>query len=356
MPDIVRQQGGVQLPSATVGGSTSESANLTDQDGAVAISLFAASETTLGGVTRQWTVYSPDGTDETSNIITANDDTASPTWAAFTSSSSRVGGIWRIEYALTDDNGTKTYKRYVQVGRLMFSMWWVAAVLVDWTTITTTKGNGDTYDAGNGTFDFVCDATHGSFVASGDANGLVVTRGASASTSSRFRMDTSDLVASLGINDDTPLCIVSEEIGYESTGARDTIGYLNGDESSRVLARYAQTSGPAYAVDENFNLNGAGLAFTGDDTPSAEVRWRGLMKLAPDTFRQWFDTDTSRTMPAFDSSESSHTVRPVVMGKDSAAPQGASDYDIATDRVFCGQCSESGKARKILSTSIWVVL
>lgn len=305
---------------------------------------------TIGGVTKTPSAVA-------FRVNGATTGLADPTAVGGTTFTPTRGGEYTIGGTVTIDGvpypiTTQT----VTVGRLMFSMWWVAAVLVDWTTITTTKGNGDTYDAGNGTIDFICDATHGSFVASGDANGLVVTKGASASTSSRFQMDTPDLVASLGIDDDTPLCIVSEEIGYESTGARDAIGYLNSDGSSRVLARYAQTSGPAYAVDEDFNLNGAGIVFTGDDTPSAEVRWRGLMKLAPDTFRQWFDTDTSRTMPAFDSSESSHTVRPVVMGKNSAAPQGASDYAIATDRVFCGQCNESGEARKILSTRIWVVL
>lgn len=101
-------------PTATVGGSTALWAALTAQDGVTALSLSAASVT--AGATLQWTVYGPTGSDETAQLITAGDTTATPTWAAFSSASGRIAGNWSIRLDVTASGLTTTYTRTVAVG------------------------------------------------------------------------------------------------------------------------------------------------------------------------------------------------------------------------------------------------
>ena len=85
------------LPSATVAGSTAISATLAAQTTLAALSIAATSESTTGTATRQWSVYlTADDSDVTGTVISADDDTAAPTWADFPDT-----GTYRIEYALT---------------------------------------------------------------------------------------------------------------------------------------------------------------------------------------------------------------------------------------------------------------
>ena len=102
-------------PTATVGGSTALDAALPAQWGPAALTLSATGVSP--GATLAWTIYDPDGVDQTSTLITSP-TSATPTWGLFTLlTSGAITGTHVVKLTLTGADGQQTvYTRRVTVG------------------------------------------------------------------------------------------------------------------------------------------------------------------------------------------------------------------------------------------------